>query len=97
MLLRPDPEVVRTRETTRSVARTFALACRLLPRGVRDDVYRLYLVFRTLDDLVDTGDPRAEARITAVETSDPPPPRRGQVRTSHTALGADGLLRGNAL
>ena len=41
------------RETTRRVARTFALACRLLPRDVRDDVYLLYLVFRTLDDLVD--------------------------------------------
>ena len=36
---------------------TFALACRLLPRDVRDDVYLLYLVFRTLDDLVDDGAP----------------------------------------
>jgi phytoene synthase len=50
------------------VARTFAIACRLLPRGLRDDVYRLYLVFRTLDDLVDTGDARARQRITAVES-----------------------------
>ena len=41
------------RDTTRRVARTFALACRLLPRPLRDDVYLLYLVFRTLDDLVD--------------------------------------------
>jgi phytoene synthase len=49
------------------VGRTFALACRLLPRGVREDVYLLYLVFRTLDDLVDAADPRAEARIAAVE------------------------------
>ena len=46
--------------TTRRVARTFSLACRLLPRDVRDDVYLLYLVFRTLDDLVDDGDPDAD-------------------------------------
>jgi len=55
------------RGTTRRVARTFALACRLLPRELRDDVYLLYLVFRTLDDLVDDGDPQAAARIEAVE------------------------------
>lgn len=55
------------RATTRRVARTFALACRLLPRSVRRDVYLLYLVFRTLDDLVDTDDPGAPARIAAVE------------------------------
>lgn len=55
------------RSTTRRVARTFAIACRLLPGGLRDDVYLLYLVFRTLDDLVDFGDPDAEARIAAVE------------------------------
>jgi len=55
------------RATTRRVARTFALACRLLPREVRDDVYLLYLVFRTLDDLVDDGRPEADARIAAVE------------------------------
>jgi phytoene synthase len=56
------------RTTTQRVARTFALACRMLPRRVRDDVYRLYLVFRTLDDLVDFGNPAAEARVEAVET-----------------------------
>jgi 15-cis-phytoene synthase len=55
------------RTTTRRIARTFALACRLLPREVRDDVYRLYLVFRTLDDLVDEGRPGAPAAIEAVE------------------------------
>jgi phytoene synthase len=55
------------RATTRRVARTFALACRLLPRDVRDDVYLLYLVFRTLDDLVDEGHPAAAARVRAVE------------------------------
>ncbi len=55
------------RATTRRVGRTFALACRLLPRAVRDDVYLLYLVFRTLDDLVDFGAADAEERIAAVE------------------------------
>src|SRR3954451_9831480 len=59
--------VEEARATTRRVARTFALACRLLPRSVRDDVYRLYLVFRTLDDLVDEGRPEAAARLAAVE------------------------------
>ena len=49
------------------VARTFSLACRLLPRELRDDVYLLYLVFRTLDDLVDDGAPEAAARVAAVE------------------------------
>jgi phytoene synthase len=62
-----DPVLHEARATTRRVGRTFALACRLLPRGVREDVYLLYLVFRTLDDLVDAADPRAEARIAAVE------------------------------
>ena len=64
---RRDPVLLEARTTTRRVARTFALACRLLPRALRDDVYRLYLVFRTLDDLVDEGDPRALERVAAVE------------------------------
>lgn len=54
------------RATTNRVARTFSLACRLLPRGVRDDVYLLYLVFRTLDDLVDAREPDARRRVAAV-------------------------------
>ena len=54
------------RATTQRVARTFGLACRLLPRAVRDDVYLLYLVFRTLDDLVDDARPEAPARVEAV-------------------------------
>ncbi|MDA0169509.1 phytoene/squalene synthase family protein [Solirubrobacter taibaiensis] len=54
------------RATTRQVARTFALACRILPRDVRDDVYLLYLMFRTLDDLVDEGRVDAPDRIDAV-------------------------------
>jgi 15-cis-phytoene synthase len=64
--LSADPELREARRTTRQVARTFSLACRLLPRGVRDDVYRLYLVFRTLDDLVDAGAPEATERIDAL-------------------------------
>lgn len=69
LLQRHDTDLVldEARSTTRRVARTFSIACRLLPREVRDDVYRLYLVFRTLDDLVDDGDPRALSRIEAVE------------------------------
>src|SRR3954464_6395514 len=58
--------VEEARATTRSVAKTFSLACRLLPRDVRDDVYLLYLVFRTLDDLVDEERPEARARVDAV-------------------------------
>ncbi|MFM2106896.1 MAG: hypothetical protein RL338_1928 [Chloroflexota bacterium] len=50
-----------------SVARTFDLASRLLPGDVRRDVRRLYLVMRTLDDMVDHGDPRADAAIELVE------------------------------
>ena len=61
------PLVAEARATTRRVARTFALACRLLPRPVRGDVYLLYLVFRTLDDLVDERRPDAAARVAAVE------------------------------
>jgi len=61
------PLVAEARATTQRVARTFALACRLLPRPVRRDVYLLYLVFRTLDDLVDESRPEAAARVAAVE------------------------------
>ena len=60
--------LLEARATTQRVARTFAIACRLLPRGLRDDVYLLYLVFRTLDDLVDDGDPAASQRVAAVES-----------------------------
>ncbi len=59
--------IVEARDTTNRVARTFSIATRLLPRDVRDDVYCLYLVFRTLDDLVDDGLPEAEERVAAVE------------------------------
>ncbi len=55
------------RQTTNRAARTFSWACRLLPGPLRDDVYLLYLVFRTLDDLVDEGDADATARVAAVQ------------------------------
>jgi phytoene synthase len=61
------PLLAEARATTERVATTFALACRLLPAAIRDDVYLLYLVFRTLDDLVDDGHPDARARVTAVD------------------------------
>jgi phytoene synthase len=64
---REEALIDEARATTRRVARTFALACRLLPRALRRDVYLLYLVFRTLDDLVDTGHAEAPTRIAAVE------------------------------
>jgi 15-cis-phytoene synthase len=62
-----DPGMVaEARATTRGAARTFSIACRMLPRALRDDVYLLYLVFRTLDDLVDDGRPEAADRVAAV-------------------------------
>jgi phytoene synthase len=64
---REDRLLAQARATTNRAARTFSLACRLLPDEVRDDVYRLYLVFRTLDDLVDARDPGAQARVEQVE------------------------------
>ena len=52
---------------TNAAARTFALAARLLPPAVRRDVYLLYLVMRTLDDLVDEQLPDACSRLDQVE------------------------------
>lgn len=49
-------------------ARTFWLAARFLPPAVREDVVLLYLVCRTLDDLVDEGDPSAGRRLAEVAT-----------------------------
>ena len=74
--------LVEARDTTRRVARTFSLACRLLPRHLRDDVYLLYLVFRTLDDLVDEGHPEASARVAAVRAwaaGEPPASRESEI------------------
>jgi phytoene synthase len=53
-------------EVTNRVARTFSLAIRFLPEPLRNDVYLLYLVVRTLDDLVDTQRPEAGSRVEQV-------------------------------
>ena len=66
-LTMPRTVLAEARTTTRKVARTFALATRLLPGSVRSDVYLLYLVCRRLDDLVDEGHPAAAERLAAVE------------------------------
>lgn len=50
-----------------NVAKTFDLASRLLPDETRRDVRRLYLVMRSLDDLVDHGYPAAGEEIAHVE------------------------------
>jgi 15-cis-phytoene synthase len=46
---------------------TFAPAMRLLPEQSRADVRTLYMVLRTIDDLVDEDDPRAPERVEALE------------------------------
>jgi phytoene synthase len=63
----PRTVLAEARSTTHKVARTFALATRLLPRSVRSDVYLLYLACRRLDDLVDEGHPAAAERLATVE------------------------------
>ncbi len=74
--LRPEIRALlpEARQTINRVARSFSLAARLLPNQIRNDVELLYLVLRTLDDLVDVdvragGSTRdaAERRIAAVE------------------------------
>lgn len=52
--------------TTKHHAHTFALATRVLPRPLREDVYLLYMVCRTLDDLVDEHHPEAATRLRQV-------------------------------
>jgi phytoene synthase len=47
---------------------TLAPGLRLLPSVVRGDVYRLYDILRTLDDLVDDDQPQAAQRLDAVES-----------------------------
>ena len=74
--LRPEIHALlpEARRTINRVARSFSLAARLLPNQIRNDVELLYLVLRTLDDLVDVdvragGSTRdaAERRIAAIE------------------------------
>jgi phytoene synthase len=62
----PAPrDLAEARDTTHRRASTFSLACRMLPAAIRNDVYLLYLVFRTLDDLVDEQRPEAADRVEA--------------------------------
>ena len=79
MTLQRDPRVAallpEAQATINSVARSFALAARFLPRDVRDDINLLYLALRRLDDLVDLEAPsgsaqRADAqqRLAAIRT-----------------------------
>ncbi len=63
-----DDYLPEAEEVMQNVARTFSLAARLLPATVRQDVVLLYLVLRTLDDLVDEQLPEAAASVGAVET-----------------------------
>ncbi len=63
-----DGYLPEAQEVMQNAARTFSLAARLLPATVRDDVVLLYLVLRTLDDLVDEQSPEADAAVAAVET-----------------------------
>ena len=74
--LRPEIHALlpEARQTINRVARSFSLAARLLPSQIRSDVELLYLVLRTLDDLVDVdvragGSTRdaAERRIADIE------------------------------
>jgi phytoene synthase len=62
----PEPEQ-EPRDASAADNSTFAPGLRILPREVRPDTYLLYRVLRTLDDLVDYGQPQAEGRIEAVE------------------------------
>jgi phytoene synthase len=46
---------------------TFSAGLLLLPHQIQTDAKHLYYMLRTLDDLVDENDPRAEQRVEAVE------------------------------
>ncbi len=46
---------------------TFSAGIRLLPRDLQADARQLYYLLRTIDDLVDEGDPQAEQRVEAIE------------------------------
>jgi phytoene synthase len=61
------------RSTTRddlatALASTFEPAIRLLPKDLQTDARLLYGLLRTVDDLVDEGDPRADECVQAIES-----------------------------
>ena len=88
-----DAHDAEARAVMARVARTFDLATHLLPAGVRRDVRRLYLVLRTLDDLVDAPSPEAGGRLGAVEAW----AATGTVRGREAALLEDLAARHPAL
>ena len=63
-----DVYLLEAEAALQNVGRTFAIASRLLPTTIRQDVVLLYLVLRTLHDLVEEQSPNAIASIGAVET-----------------------------
>jgi phytoene synthase len=77
---------------------TLAPGLKLLPDDIREDVYRLYHVLRSLDDLVDEDQPQAEQRVTAVEqwaqgaTTDSPETRVLQEISLRHTLPPDAIL-----
>jgi len=67
-----DPGLPQSEHATRDpgevlAASTFSAGLLLLPRRLQTDARRLYLLLRTIDDLVDEDDPRAPERVRAVE------------------------------
>jgi 15-cis-phytoene synthase len=48
-------------------ASSFSAGVLLLPSWLQEDARRLYYLLRTIDDLVDEGDPRADERVGALE------------------------------
>ncbi len=98
---RPDGRtdaIERARAVTEHRATTFAFACRLLPAGVRDDVYLLYGALRSLDDLVDDGSPDAAARVDATAAwaagnPTPPTPRTPETEVLAELAGRHALPR----
>ncbi|MEY2441764.1 MAG: 15-cis-phytoene synthase, partial [bacterium] len=85
-------DVLLVRARARAIGARYAIARRLLPRDLRDDVYLLYLVCRTLDDLVDTRNPSAPSQIAAAEAW-----CAGEAASSRESRLLAGLARRHAL
>ena len=62
-----DTQAASVRAASAPDASTLVPGLRLLPRDIRTDVYRLYDVLRTLDDLVDEDRPQAGELIDVLE------------------------------
>ena len=70
--MRPQAATTATAQPKRDPASvlatsTFSAGVRLLPRDLQADARKLYHLLRTIDDLVDEGDPQAEQRVEAIE------------------------------